>query len=119
LVALHCVVNVLEAHPPTSDSSYAALADRVYELASKFLDRDLLIAGEKAAIGESATHALAALGDQRLSECITKINSLDLPWLVRRVRRKLEATLNSWRETAEGVPAPVVFVRQQLDALSK
>jgi hypothetical protein len=120
LVALQCTADFFEEQPAVMTEILKPLADRIYELAMKFLDRDWVIAGEKAAIGQNATHALAALGDKRLIDCISLIKSLRISWMTRQVKRKLEAMLTTWisRARAESMPT-IRMVQQQVEALSK
>ena len=97
LVTLQSIVYVYEAHPPEDASVPRTLADRIDELAQKFLDRDWLVAGEKAAIGQNAAHALAAMGDARVADCVERVLSLGMPWVIRQLARKLESTRRIWQ----------------------
>lgn len=97
LVALQSIIHFYEAHPPQNASVPGTLADRIDELAQKFLDRDWLIAGEKAAIGQNAAHALAAIGDARVAECVERVLSLRMRWVIRQLAGKLESTLRMWQ----------------------
>jgi hypothetical protein len=119
LVALHCIVHLFESSPPQSVRAFPALSNRVFDLAEKFLDRDWLVPGEKAAIGENAAHALAAMGDERLRDCVTRIKALQLPWLSRHVSRKLDSTLRAWKARVGHLSAVYDFVQKQLNVLSK
>lgn len=115
LVTLQSIVHLCEAHPTQRAEIPKPLSDRIYELADKFLDRDWLVPGEKAAIGENATHALAAIGDERVRACLEKIRSLGMRWLCRQVARKLDTTLQTWR--AEGIDTSEPSVRLLQDQL--
>jgi hypothetical protein len=118
LVTLQCVVHLFESMPPEDISTHQRLADRIAELADKFLDRDWLVAGEKAAIGQNATIALAALGDSRLSHCIETIRQLDTTWLTRQLERKLDGLICNWTELPDAMTNAVVeFVKEQLSLL--
>ncbi len=118
LVALQSIVHLFNSQPLQNGAAASSLADRVFDLAEKFLDRDWLVAGEKAAIGQNATHALAAMGDPRLFACIERIKTLALPWLSRQVAAKLKATLDAWKAKADQPPA-FAFVQSQLQSLAQ
>jgi len=119
VVALLAIAHLFEAERdhrcvPTE------LADRVYELACKFLDKDWLVPGTKAAIGQCAVYALAAMGDCRLVDCIQRVNQLGLPWLRRQVAVKLESLVRTWeQEEAEQLAGPLQLVREQLEELRR
>ncbi len=115
LVTLQCISNVFEAGPPTASDQFVQLCDRVYELALKFLDRDWLIAGERAAIGLNAFQALACLGDRRLATCVSQLRALRMDWFVRQAIRKLQEIVDAWKELDDC--EAVSFVREQLSVL--
>jgi len=96
LVTLQCIANLFESRPPECPEKLQPLADRIYELADKFLDRDWLVPGEKAAIGQNAAFALAAIGDPRLSQCVERVRQLQVSWLTRQLERKLSRLLHGW-----------------------
>lgn len=117
LVALLCIVNMFASRPPDQGGD-DALRDRVHELAIKFLDRDWLAPGEKAAIGQTAMVALAAMGDARVAECTAVVKGLATPWLTRQVTSKLEALLANWSTDSSLVDHPATTLLQdQLKAL--
>lgn len=96
LVTLQCIVNVFEAGPPAEPGQFAQLGDRISELALKFLDRDRLVAGQLAAISLNAIQALACLGDERLSTCLSRALALGIDWFNSQLMRKLRETADSW-----------------------
>lgn len=119
LVTLQSIVHLCESHSTQRAEIPKPLSDRICELAEKFLDRDWLVPGEKAAIGENATHALAAIGDERVGACVERIRLLGMGWLCRHVARKLDTTLQTWR--AEGIDTSepsFCLLQDQLDLLS-
>ncbi len=120
LVTLHCIIHLFEKQPPQDEGLFRNLADRVHELAMKFLDKDWLVPGEKAAIGQCATQALAALGDARLKECIERVKSLGRPWVTRQVTRKLESLLATWEMNPNAGRSDIyALVRAQVDVLRR
>ncbi len=96
LVALQCIVNVFEAAPPRNPEIFGRLADRVFELATKLLDPDVLVPGETSAIAEQTIVALAALGDQRLAGCVSRLAGLKIEWFSQVVQQNLTALLDCW-----------------------
>ena len=112
LVTLQCVTNVFEAGPPTAPDQLVQLRDRIHELAIKFLDRDWLIAGERAAIALNAIQALACLGDDRLTSCVSQVLAMQMDWFARQVSRKLQEVADGW----EGIEdcQPLHVMREQL-----
>jgi hypothetical protein len=119
LVTLQAVVNIFEVAPPENVHRVSGLADRAFELADKFLDRDWLIPGEKAAIGLNATHAIAALGDGRLAGCVERIRSLSAGWFSLQVIQKLKSTLTVWKESGQLMDHPAVaLLETQLKILA-
>ncbi len=75
-VALKCVERLFLPAPPPNAESVQSIGDRVYTLATKFLDPDIFGGGENALLAQSALCALAAIGDARLSEAIALANTL-------------------------------------------
>lgn len=96
LVTLQAIVNVFELGPPTADNRLGPLRERVHELALKFLDRDWLVAGERAAIALNAVQALACLGEVRLTDCISRVVALRVNWFTRQLRQRLQETAQAW-----------------------
>ncbi len=117
LVTLQCIVNVFEAGPPTSPDQLVQLRDRIHELAIKFLDRDWLIAGERAAIALNAIQALASLGDERLTTCVSQVLGLRMDWFTRQLIRKLEEITDAWAAIKDC--QPLRLVREQLVLLQE
>lgn len=101
LAALQAIVNVFEARPPCDDAAVRRISDRAFELAQKFLDRDWLVPGEKAAIGQNAVYASAALGDERLKPAVEQAVNLELRWVSRQLERKLSNLAESWSVDSE------------------
>ncbi|MBC7818181.1 MAG: hypothetical protein IAG10_14940 [Planctomycetaceae bacterium] len=104
LVALQSVVHIFELEPLADPATVQRLADRVFELAIKLLDRDLLFPGEIAAIVEQAIQALACMGDPRLRDCFDRLPSVEAPWFAELVNRNLRGLLDEWSEHV-GEPA--------------
>ena len=99
LVALQCMVHIHEPAPPQLDSDiHRELADRAFDYATKCLDPDVLIPGETSAIAEQAVMALAAMGDARLTQCIAQLQTIDVAWLSRIVRKALAELREGWSE---------------------
>jgi hypothetical protein len=96
LIALQCVSYIFEAKPPYTAASVRSLRDRLFSLASKFLDTDILVPGETSAIAEQVVVGLAATGDDRLDTCIAKVKSLGVPWFADVVHRNLKSLCNTW-----------------------
>ncbi len=118
LVTLLCVTHRFQVQPPDDTTQHENLSNRIHELAVKFLDRDWLVAGEKAALGQNATCALAALGDSRLNECVEKIQQLEMKWLTRQVKRKLMNLLEAWSQKSDVMKHPAAkLVKEQLGKL--
>ncbi|MGH7134661.1 MAG: hypothetical protein ACREHD_02915 [Pirellulales bacterium] len=117
LVTLLCVINLFENHPAESNQ-LQALRDRVHELALKFLDRDWLLPGEKAAIGQNAMVALAAMGDARVAACTEVVMGLAMPWLTRQLTSKLDVLFRTWSADRSLAQRPAMSILQeQLQAL--
>jgi len=95
-VALKCVERVFEAAPPAKPEECAEISSRVQTFAFKFLDPDIFAGGENALIAQNAVCAMAALGDERLSDAFACVNSLNRRWLRRQIRFRLVALLESW-----------------------
>ncbi len=97
LVTIQSVVRVLEASTSLSSHALDSLADRIVQLAKGLLHPDILIPGELAAIAQNAIHALALIGDSRVTECFEQVKHLNKRWFTRQVRQRLEGTLEAWR----------------------
>ena len=100
LVALRCVTRIFEPAPPQPKDYPQELANRIAELADKFLDPDLLIPGEHAAIAIHAVTALVALCDPRAEAAVQQVVQLKCDWVARLIRQELQRLLSSW-ETSE------------------
>lgn len=96
LVALQCVPRRFFRSPPPSDLQCESLVDRIAELGAKFLDPDMLVPGENAALAQNAVHALVVLGDPRSREQISRLQGFEKSWLTRQLRGKLQRTAESW-----------------------
>ena len=96
LIALQCVGYIFEAKPPSTAASIRILRDRLFDLASKFLDTDILVPGETSAIAEQVVAGLAATGDDRLDTCIFKVKSMGVPWFADVVYQNLKLLCNTW-----------------------
>jgi len=97
LVALQCIVRMAEsAGPATDHRPSVGLLDRITELGRKFLDPDLLIPGDNAAIAQNAIHALAVLGGPASQALVKQVKALDKPWLTRQLRSKFQGTVDAW-----------------------
>jgi hypothetical protein len=115
LVTMQCIGNLFESGPPTAPDHLAGLRDRIHQLAIKFLDRDWLIAGERAAIALNAVQTLAWLGDERLADCISQVLALRMDWFARQLSRKLEEVSEAWGSIEHC--SPLGLVRGQLALL--
>ncbi|MCX7424173.1 MAG: hypothetical protein NTW96_00825 [Planctomycetia bacterium] len=98
MVALQCVARLFEGAPPADTASVEPLANRVAELAEKFLDPDVFSSGENSGIARWAVVALAALGSPRLKYGLEHVKSLDKSWFSARVSQELRGLLNGWRD---------------------
>ncbi len=96
LVSIQSIVRVLEASSSLPSQSFDSLADRIIQLAKGLLHPDVLIPGELAAISQNAIHALALIGDSRVSECLEQVKHLNKRWFTRLLRQRLEGTLETW-----------------------
>jgi len=101
LLTLQRIGIVFEFGPPTADLGLEELTQRVHELACKFTDRDLLIAGRLAAIGMNAILALAYLGNEQLTQCVQEAINLNYRWFSRQLLRKLNAIRNDWESQSQ------------------
>jgi hypothetical protein len=99
LVALQCIGSVFSLAPPGDCCSLGGLADRVFQIADKVLDPDVLVAGETSAIAAEAFYALAALGDCRLAALVHRLKDFGGDWIsLGFLRQRLAAMLDNWRE---------------------
>lgn len=90
LAALKSIVHLFEVSPPAELVEITQLSDRIAELAFKFLDRDVFIAGQNSAIAKEAIVALAALGDARLLELVRLALQVERNWFRRELNERLE-----------------------------
>lgn len=114
LVAMQGVVHLFEPAPPESLEAVRPLADRIYELTMKLLDPDVVTSGETSAVAEQGVHALAALGDPRLEDCLNRVDSLQWAWLSRQVNTNLAELKSGWdggKEGRESHPARLQVAR--------
>lgn len=111
LVALQGVVHIFEAAPPDSLGDLQPLADRIFQLSSKLIDPDIMTAGETSAIAEKGMHALAALGDPRLEDCLSKLDSLSWQWLSRQVLDDLNELKSGWESRDPNLATHPAFLQ--------
>lgn len=97
LAGLQSILCVFEITPPRDPTSLGGLADRVYGLAIKLIDPDVMTPGETSAIAEQAVHALAALGDSRVRDCLERLRRLGWDWLTHQVREDLCQLQEGWK----------------------
>lgn len=98
LATLQAIICIFENAPPANWEAVQSLADRVYQLGMKIIDPDIMTAGETSAIAEAATHALAVLGDSRVTTCIDRLQQLGWEWLLNQVRCDLRDVRDAWGE---------------------
>lgn len=111
LIALQCVSYIFDAKPPSTAAMVQSLRDRLFSLASKFLDTDVLVPGETSAIAEQVVIGLAATGDDRLDGCIAKVKSLGVSWFSDVVYRNLDSLCNTWLSEDRDVQNHPAFQR--------
>ena len=98
LVALQAVFHVFEAAAPGDcNAAPELIRNRIFTIAKKFLDPDVFLGGENAAIAENAILALAGVADHRLGIALAECKSLGRPWLMNRLRVTLDDLLRSWK----------------------
>ena len=120
LVTLQGVAHIFEVRPPADADAVAPLANRVYELATKFLDRDWLIAGKNAAIGLNTVYALAAMGDPRLPTSVSAVLDLNEDWFTYQAILDSESLIKAWCTDNEAkAHSAFDLVRTQLTVLKK
>lgn len=90
LAALKSVVHLFEVSPPAEIVEITQLSDRIAEIAFKFVDRDVFLAGQNSAIAKEAIVALAALGDARLLELVRLALQVERNWFRRELNERLE-----------------------------
>ncbi len=98
LLALGCIARVFETRPPREASAFQELKDRAFAIADKLLDPDVFTSGEISAIAIQAVVVLSILGDARALECAAKAKALKREWVLRKLRRRLEAISQDWTE---------------------
>ena len=69
------------------------VAKRVFELASSYTTRDILLPGESSAIAIASIEFLATVGHPRLGELIKRVVELEMPWFSKFAIRALKSTL--------------------------
>lgn len=97
----------------------ASIANRIYNLALKFLDPDFLLPGQEGAIGCKAVHALAAFCDSRLSEVIEYTCGLDAKWVTMITMRNLRSLRDSWLKSVPLDDEAVVTLDRELSSLAE
>ncbi len=99
LVGLHAIKTVFSVFP-SKDNCNRLLANRVNELAIKFIDRDVLIPGENTAIAEASVVALACLKSDQLKPRLEQVARLRLGWFSKILRRSLTQVADQWDQSA-------------------
>jgi hypothetical protein len=100
IVALQGIVHAFESKPGSAEL-LPLLCDRIYEMAVKLTDEDVLTAGESSAVLELAICALYALGDPRAAEAHQKVRGLGWDWLTTQVDNGLRDLRDGWEERSD------------------
>jgi hypothetical protein len=115
LAALKSIVHLFEMSPPRETHAVTRLCDRVAELAVKFLDGDVFLAGQNSAIAKEAIVAMAAVGDARLLELMRLALQVDRTWFRRELKRRLDELRALWVE--HGVAGDHAAFRRLVSAI--
>ena len=92
LVTLQGLRSIFEIKFASFDGT-ESVAKRVFELASSYTKRDILLPGENSAIAITSIEFLATVGHPRLGELINGVIELDMPWFSKIAIRALKSTL--------------------------
>lgn len=116
LAALKSIIHLFEMSPPRDTDAATRLRDRVAELAMKFLDGDVFLAGQNSAIAKEAIVAMAAVGDARLLELMRLALQVDRNWFRRELKRRLDELRALWVE--HGVAGDHAAFRRLVSAIA-
>ena len=97
LVALQGILSAFEFNPAAS-SELPRLRDRVYEIAVKLIDADVLTPGDTSAILELSICSLLALSDPRFEDCMQRVQELNWPWLTSQILRGVSELREVWEQ---------------------
>ncbi|REJ66333.1 MAG: hypothetical protein DWQ31_14780 [Planctomycetota bacterium] len=114
LVGLQAIATVFSTEPARSDAEYRDIIERVNVVATKFIDRDVLIPGEHSAIPELAIIVLASLDAPEFESQVQRAQDLGLEWFSRAVERSLAELIQSWSDAAHPAYVRVVRVLKSL-----
>ncbi len=95
LVGLQAIKTVFSVHPAKQICD-PLLANRINELAIKFIDRDVLIPGQNSAIAETSILALACLKSDFVIPRLRQAAKLQLSWFSKILRKSLRQMSIQW-----------------------
>ena len=95
-VTLQAIQNVFAVAPPPTGNEWRDLGDRVFQISKAALRPARLSPGKPAALAMNAVAAVAAVGDERLQECVQTVRAWDQPWFSRQVRHLLRELCALW-----------------------
>jgi hypothetical protein len=118
-VALQAIHSIFQQAPPKRSEGLSDLTARVHELASKYVDPDLLISPENTSLALNAVAALSSLGASSSVQIATKLKETGNRWLTRRAIQLLEAMLKGWEAGGEKNDNQKSAIRNVSESLAK
>lgn len=103
---------------PNQSSSAEPLRTRLRDIATRFLDREVLVSDENTSLALNSTLACAALGDPSWRELVERAKNTDKGALLIVMLQELRIMLNEWsRDPANNANSVVAFIRESVHAL--
>lgn len=98
LETVKMIYRSFEADPPPSRDPHPQLAQRVYEIAKAYLDPNVLLDGQNAAVAMLAVQALIAMLSGRASDALAMVRRLPEAdyWFREQLRRRLVELRDRW-----------------------
>lgn len=90
------ITRMFEFAPP--QNSPVGLTTRIAELAEKFVERELMVAGKNSVFGQNAILALASLVDDRAIELCDKLKGIGVTWYNKRLGKSMRQLVSRWTE---------------------
>ena len=116
LQAIHAI---FQQSPPSDPAGLRALADRVDQIAVKYVDPELLVSPENTSLALNAVVALSALGSRGAISFAARMRETGNRWLMRRGAQALDGLLAAWRSKEHLSVEQQTAIRNVADCLSE
>ena len=118
-VTLQAIHAIFQQSPPKNFDGLTRLAERVHELATKYVDPDLLVSPDNTSLALNAMITLSAMGNRSSVQLTARMREIGNQWLLRRGAQTLEGMLMTWKSNGQVTEEQKTAIQNVADSLSE